>query len=278
MKGEISVLIADDNFEFGELLREQLIKEQDIDVVGVARDGVQAIESISELKPDVIILDIIMPNLDGIGVLEKISKAQLAYKPIFIMLSAIGHDAFIQNAITLGAEYYLVKPFDIEVLISRIREMFKERKSLYFTNENNNRKKESKSSKSNSYSYTPYFSGPFDLEAEVTHIMRDVGIPAHMSGYQFLREAIIQTINDPRMFTSVTKILYPSVASKYNTTPQKVERSIRNAIESAWTRGNHDSLDSLFGYTINYNKGKPTNSEFIAMMADQVKIMSGKSK
>ena len=126
--------------------------------------------------------------------------------------------------------------------------------------------------------YSRTINGELDIETEVTHLMRDIGIPPHMAGYQYLREAIIQTINDPKSFNSVTKILYPSVAEKFNTTAQKVERSIRNAIESAWTRGNHDSMDNLFGYTTTFSKGKPTNSEFIAMMADKIKVMISSMK
>ncbi|MEN8905102.1 MAG: sporulation transcription factor Spo0A [Clostridiales bacterium] len=267
MKDEISVLIADDNNEFGDYLADHLNNEGDMGIVGVARDGVQAIDLIKEKRPDVVVLDIIMPNLDGIAVLERIIKVHLSKRPLFIMLSAIGHDVFIQKAITLGAEYYIVKPFDINVLVTRIRQMYHEKRNVYNQNDFISAKYESK--------YSRNYSGKIDIETEVTHLMRDVGIPPHMAGYQYLREAIIQTINDPKSFNSVTKILYPSVADKFNTTAQKVERSIRNAIESAWNRGNHDSMDTLFGYSVSFGKGKPTNSEFIAMMADKVKVMMG---
>ncbi len=268
MKNEISVLIADDNFEFGDLLKDYMSQVDDIQIVGVARDGLQAMDMIASLKPDVVILDVIMPNLDGIGVLEKMSQVQSNRKPLFIMLSAIGQDIFIQQAISLGAEYYIVKPFDVDVLVSRIRQLYKEKRLSSIL--------DSKTFVRN----TP--PGNFrpneqihDLEIQVTNLMRDVGIPPHMAGYQYMREAIIQTINNSKVFSSITKVLYPAVAEKYGSTPQKVERAIRNAIESAWSRGNPDSIDSLFGYTINYSKGKPTNSEFIAMMADKVRISMG---
>ncbi|MCX7708271.1 MAG: sporulation transcription factor Spo0A [Clostridia bacterium] len=258
MKDEISVLITDDNVEFGDLLKEKFSQEYDMHVVGVARDGVQAIEMIRASMPDIVVLDIIMPNLDGIGVLEKISELKLEKKPTFIMLSAIGQDLFIQKAIVLGAEYYIVKPFDVDLLISRVRQAYKEKVRDY-------RKRVT----------SPVVKPPrmaFDLEVEVTNMMREVGIPAHMSGYQYIREAIIQAVNNEDVFSSITKVLYPAVAKKFNTTPQKVERAIRNAIENAWTRGNPDSIDSLFGYASNFNKGKPTNSEFIAMMSDKMRL------
>ncbi|MDP4182063.1 MAG: sporulation transcription factor Spo0A [Bacillota bacterium] len=265
MKNEISVLITDDNIEFGDILNEYLSQSEDMKVVGIARDGLQALEKIKELKPDVVILDVIMPNLDGIGVLEKISAMDNIRKPIFVMLSAIGQDIFIQQAMSLGAEYYIVKPFNVEVLISRIRQLYKENcVSSFHESRSIIKKAPSTVLKQQENSH--------DVEVQVTYMMRDIGIPPHMSGYQYIREAIVQTINNSKVFGSITKVLYPAVAQKFNTTPQKVERAIRNAIESAWSRGNPDSIDTLFGYTINYSKGKPTNSEFIAMIADKVRI------
>jgi len=267
MIDEISILIADDNIEFGDLLNEHISKESDINVVGVARDGIKAVEMIKQLSPDIVILDIIMPNLDGIGVLERMQKLQLEKKPLFIILSAIGQDIFVQRAIILGAEYYIVKPFDIDILISRIRQIHKDnsRSALLYT-------------KMFSKSMLPNFrqkEQEIDLELEVTNLIHDVGIPPHMTGYQYIREAILQTVNNTKLFSSITKVLYPEVAKKFSTSPQKVERAIRNAIECAWVRGNQDSIDSMFGYTVNYSKGKPTNSEFIAMMADKLRIIAG---
>ncbi|MFZ5985928.1 MAG: sporulation transcription factor Spo0A [Bacillota bacterium] len=267
MKGELTVLIADDNAEFADLLKDYMDQYEDIKVVGIAPDGLKAIEMIVSLKPEVVVLDIIMPNLDGLGVLEKLSIMQLERRPMFIMLSAIGQDIFIQRAVALGAEYYIIKPFDVEVLVTRIRQLYQEK---YLT----------------AFSYKPVTKNPepissdnvdrtYDIEVEVTNLMHEVGIPPHMAGYQYLREAIIQTVKNSKVFSSVTKTLYPAVAEKFNTTPQKVERAIRNAIESAWARGNPDTIDSLFGYTINYNKGKSTNSECIAMMADKIRIAMG---
>ena len=265
MKNEISVLIADDNMDFSNLLKSYMGRLEDLRVVGIARDGLQAYEMIYELKPDIVILDIIMPNLDGIGVLEKISALNMAYKPSFIMLSAIGQDVFVQKAISLGAEYYIVKPFDMDILISRIRQIYSERNLSLFSQN----KLVQKPARQVETAKSP--NG--DLESEITSLMRDIGILPHMKGYQYLREAIAITVNSSKTFTSITKVLYPSVAEKFNSTPQKVERAIRHAIEVAWTRGNHDAIDSLFGFTVNYGKGKPTNSEFIAMMADKVRML-----
>lgn len=269
MSETISVLIVDDNVEFGDLLKDYMIQEDDIRITGVARDGNQAINMIMSLEPDVVILDVIMPNLDGIGVLEKIAQINLVKRPLFIMLSAIGQDVFVQKAVALGAEYYVVKPFDVDILISRIRQIYREKLANVLTINRATSKEKTSGQKNNS--------SLRDIEVEVTNLMRDVGIPAHVLGYQFIREAIIQTINNSKIFSSITKVLYPSVAQKFNTTPQKVERAIRNAIEGAWAKGNSDAIDALFSNTV-YNKNKPTNSEFIAIMADKVRIKMGPNK
>lgn len=263
MSSEITVLIADDNTEFGDLLNEYISQHDDIRVVGIARDGLETLEMIHSLSPDVVVLDIIMPNLDGIGVLEKMASNQLKKKPLFIMLSAIGQDVFVQKAVALGAEYYIVKPFDVDILVSRIRQICKEKHSLPFSC----KKVENKVMSVNDGRIQP----ARDLEIEVTNLMRESGIPPHMIGYQYIREAVLQAINNPKNFSPVTKILYPSIAQKFNTTPQKVERAIRNAIDSAWTKtgvGNH-------GETFANNRTKPTNSELIAVIADKTRMNLG---
>jgi two-component system, response regulator, stage 0 sporulation protein A len=267
---EISVLLADDNIEFGNLLSKYLSQQEDIRIVGVARDGVEAYDMIIELMPDVVVLDIIMPNLDGIGVLEKLSSVELKRRPLFIVLTAIGQDIFIQKAITLGAEYYIVKPFDINVLVSRIRQIYNDEKVSSFSHNKVLTKVSAENVKQPNQS--------FNLEVEVTNMMHEIGIPPHMSGYQYIREAIMMTVNNSKIFSSITRVLYPAVAEKYSSSSQKVERAIRNAIESAWERGHPDSIDTLFGYTVNNSKGKPTNSEFIAMIADKVRINMEQSK
>lgn len=268
MKGKITVLIADDNADFAELLKDYMNQHDDIDVIDIAKDGLEAIDKIVSLKPEVVILDVIMPNLDGLAVLERLSTMELERKPIYIMLSAIGQDVFIQKAVSLGAEYYIIKPFDIEVLVTRVRQLYEEKYMTAFSYRPVVRNSQLICANKNDRS--------FNVEVEVTNLMHEVGIPPHMAGYQYLREAIINVVENPKSFGAITKTLYPAVAKKFNITPQKVERGIRNAIESAWARSNPDTMDSLFGYTISYNKGKPTNSETIAMMADKIRIAMGK--
>lgn len=258
----ISVLIADDNVQLGDILRQYINQNDDLSVKGVARDGVQAIKMISSLQPDVVILDIIMPNLDGIGVLERLSTMQLSQKPSFIMLTGLGQDRFIQKAMELGAEYYIVKPFDVDILVSRIRQAYREKHVSQFAQN----KLPSSASQKNAKMHCDK-----DIEAVVSGLMRSIGIPPHMIGYQYIREAIMQSINNTKAFSSVTTILYPSIAQKFNSTPQRVERAIRNAIESAWSRGHSEHLSS-FGFYVANGKSKPTNSEFIAVMADKARI------
>ena len=267
MSEKIRILVADDNNEFATTLINYLSKEENMEVIGVARDGNEAYEKIVELQPDIVLLDIIMPHLDGLGVLEKLSETQMDKKPICIILSAVGQDKITQKAINLGAQYYIVKPFDISVLVKRIKELkyfqpsqFKnnfisrEIKTQYVDISPENKKNEE------------------NLEALVTNVIHEVGVPAHIKGYQYLREAIIMVVNNIDIINQITKQLYPDIAQKYGTTPSRVERAIRHAIEVAWGRGQTETVESIFGYTISAAKGKPTNSEFIAMIADKLRL------
>ena len=267
MKEKITVLIADDNAEFAMTLRGYLEKEEDMEVIGVAKDGNEAFQIIKTTEPDIVLLDVIMPHLDGLGVLEKISETSFNKKPLCIMLSAVGQDKITQKAINLGAQYYVVKPFEIELLIKRIKELKyyqptstrnnfinREIKASYIEIEPENKKDEK------------------NLEALVTNIIHEVGVPAHIKGYQYLREAIMMVINDIDVINQITKQLYPDIAKKFKTTPSRVERAIRHAIEVAWGRGQNDTVESIFGYTVSAAKGKPTNSEFIAMIADKLRL------
>jgi len=247
---KIQVIIADDNREFGDILCEYLSNQDDIEIIGVARDGMEAFDLITTKTPDIAILDIIMPHLDGLGVLEKVNSLNLKKRPLFIILSAVGQDKITQRALSLGAEYYVVKPFDMEVLVSRIRQLKDINQTPVIRSE------------SGSYELKQAYRvpSPKNLEAEVTAIMHELGVPAHIKGYQYLRDAIMMVVKDLDVINSITKLLYPTVARQYNTTPSRVERAIRHAIEVAWSRGQVDAIDSLFGYTINLGKGKPTNS------------------
>ena len=269
MREKIRVLIADDNQEFSMTLATYLKNQEDMLVVGRAKDGNEAIDMIPNLMPDVVLLDVIMPHLDGIGVLENINMMRMSKRPICIMLSAVGQDKITQRAIELGAEYYVVKPFDIELLMTRIREL-----KNYKPSQNNNF-----ISRETAQSKVQYIeisknkvSAEDNVEALVTNIIHEVGVPAHIKGYQYLREAIIMVINDIDVINQITKSLYPQIANKFETTPSRVERAIRHAIEVAWGRGQQEAVENIFGYTISAAKGKPTNSEFIAMIADKLRL------
>lgn len=270
MREKITVLIADDNQEFSTTLATYLKNQEDMVVVGRAKDGNEALDMVSSLMPDVLLLDVIMPHLDGIGVLEQMNMIKLNKKPICIMLSAVGQDKVTQRAIELGAEYYVVKPFDIDLLITRIREL----KNYKPSSQNNNFiSREIWISKSQ---YIDIPNNPANkeenIEALVTNVIHEVGVPAHIKGYQYLREAIIMVINDIDVINQITKCLYPQIANKFHTTPSRVERAIRHAIEVAWGRGEQKTVENIFGYTISAAKGKPTNSEFIAMISDKLRL------
>jgi len=250
---KIRLLIADDNKDFCNMLQEFFQGEDDMEVLGIAHDGLDVLEKVEELSPDVLILDLIMPNLDGLGVIEKL--ANNPKKPKIVVLSAVGQDKITQKAINLGAAYYIVKPFDLNVLIERVREMI----------DNNFAPKKQKSVVSPGERKD-------NLEVEITNIIHEIGVPAHIKGYFYLREAIYMVINNVELLSAVTKVLYPTIAGKFNTTPSRVERAIRHAIEVAWNRGCLETINNLFGYTIPRDKGKPTNSEFIAMISDKLRM------
>lgn len=259
---KIEVLLADDNREFTNLLSEFIDNQGDMEVTGVAYNGNEVLRLIEEQKkvPDVLILDIIMPHLDGLGVLEKLRELNLSPQPKIIMLTAFGQETITQKAVQLGASYYILKPFDMEVLTNRIRQLVGNGQSVTSTS--------SSLSKTN---VVPLSKGR-NLDANITSIIHEIGVPAHIKGYQYLREAITIVYNNIEILGAITKTLYPAIAERYKTTPSRVERAIRHAIEVAWTRGNIDSISHLFGYTINISKAKPTNSEFIAMVADKLRI------
>ena len=262
----MQIVISDDNKDFCEILSEYLGKQPDMEVVGIAHNGVEACSMIQEKQPDIVILDVIMPHLDGIGVLERMKTINFEKRPVFIMLSAVGQDKITEKALNLGAEYYIIKPFDMGTLIKRIRQL-KENHQIIKSNT-----KSPNSPKVTNSGQPTYAMSALSLEKEVTNVIHEIGIPAHIKGYQYLRDAIIMAINDMDILNSITKQLYPNIAKKYNTTPSRVERAIRHAIEVAWSRGKMDTIDKLFGYTINNGKGKPTNSEFVALIADRLRL------
>ncbi|MDD6217387.1 MAG: sporulation transcription factor Spo0A [Roseburia sp.] len=258
---KLNVAIADDNERMLRLLGDIIESDEELNVVGTAKDGEEAYNVIKTKEPDVVLLDIVMPKLDGLGVLDKVNRDKTLKKhPTFIMISAIGQEKITEDAFHLGADYYIMKPFDNDMVIDRIK---------YVKNHVNVKNMENR--KVNAYEKALEVE-EHNLEADVTEIIHEIGVPAHIKGYQYLRDAIIMSVNDMEMLNSITKILYPTIAKKYQTTPSRVERAIRHAIEVAWSRGKMDTIDEMFGYTIHNGKGKPTNSEFIALITDRIRL------
>lgn len=255
---KLNVAIADDNEKMLRLLGKIIESDEELNVVGTARDGEEAYNVIKTKEPDVVLLDIVMPKLDGLGVLDRVNHDKSIKKhPTFIMISAIGQGKITEDAFNLGADYYIMKPFDNDMVINRIKHV-----------------KDSGNAeirKVNAYEKAEEY-GERNLEADVTEIIHEIGVPAHIKGYQYLRDAIVMSVNDMDMLNSITKVLYPTIAKKYQTTSSRVERAIRHAIEVAWSRGKMDTIDEMFGYTIHNGKGKPTNSEFIALITDRIRL------
>ncbi|HZG74742.1 MAG TPA: sporulation transcription factor Spo0A [Paenibacillus sp.] len=271
---KIEVLLADDNREFANLLSEYISEQEDLSVAGVAYNGEEVMEMIEEkgIVPDVLILDIIMPHLDGLGVLERLRELNLDPAPKIVMLTAFGQENITQKAVQLGASYYILKPFDMDVLVNRIRQLAAGPVPQVSSGSSGGTLSSISSQMRKRPSLLSKPQGKPNLDASITNIIHEVGVPAHIKGYQYLRDAITMVYNNIELLSAVTKTLYPAIAEKYRTTPSRVERAIRHAIEVAWTRGNIDSISHLFGYTINISKAKPTNSEFIAMVADKLRI------
>lgn len=258
-ENKIKVSVADDNKDFCDMVKSYLNSKDDIEVVSVSYDGTDAYSRICETKPDIAIIDAIMPRLDGLGLLDKLNQSNIEKRPVCIILSSLGQEKLSQRAFELGADYYIVKPFDMDSLVNRIRQF----RSSIPTVTSGVLAQRSEPKK---------FNPQYDLETKVTNILHEIGVPAHIRGYHYMREAIIMSVNDMDVLNYITKELYPSIAKKCNTTPSRVERAIRHAIEVAWNRGKIDAIDELFGYTINNHKGKPTNSEFIALIADRLRL------
>lgn len=243
------ILIADSDESFCAEVSEFLSSFDDVEVLGFVTNGKDAYHKIINSKPDVVITGIVMSNIDGLGVIKKINEARMENKPSFIVVTAVNNDMLMQKAMDLGAKYYLMRPVDYSVLIELIRE-------------NTLSKKRGLSLPGQEY----------NTELRITETIQRIGIPAHIKGYHYIRTAITMMTEDMELAHSVTKVLYPAVAKKYDTTPQRVERAIRHAIEVAWNRGDPSVLNEMFGYTIDSERGKPTNSEFIAMISDKIRL------
>lgn len=261
MEEKLNVAIADDNEKILCMLGDILEQDKEINIVGKAKNGEEAINIIREKQPDIMLIDLIMPKFDGLTVMDKINKdTSIKKRPSFIVMSAIGQETITDNAFAMGASYYIMKPFDNDMVINRI-------KSIKI---NNNKKIHDNRKINVNENKSEYIER--NLESDVTNIIHELGVPAHIKGYQYLRDGIIMTVKDMEMMNSITKILYPTIAKKHQTTASRVERAIRHAIEVAWNRGKMDTIDELFSYTINMGKGKPTNSEFIALIADKIRL------
>ncbi len=260
----MKVLVCDDNKNFVGIVSKFLSSQKDMEVIDVALNGKEAFDKIIKCQPDVVLLDLIMPELDGLGVMEKLVENRVEKMPKIVLQSAISQEFAIKEALELGAYCFMLKPYELPVLADRIRSAFGDSSvasSNFVT-----------STYGNEYFTASKQNEVLDAEIEVTNLMHKVGIPANISGHQFLREAILKVVEDRGLITGITKELYPDVAEKYKTTAAKVERSIRHAIEVCWLRGRVDVLENTFGYTINPERGKPTNSEFIAMVADKIRM------
>ncbi len=258
---KLNVAIADDNERMVQLLETLINSDEELQVVGKAGDGEALYEIIKEKEPDVVVLDIIMPKLDGLSVMDRVSRdASLKSRPSFIVISAVGQEKITEDAFSMGADYYMLKPFDNGMVLNRIKRARKGRERNF-----------SEVRKVNAYEKKAEYMER-NLETDVTNMIHEIGVPAHIKGYQYLRDSIIMAVKDMDTLNSITKILYPTIAKMHQTTASRVERAIRHAIEVAWSRGKMDTIDELFGYTVRNDKGKPTNSEFIALIADRIRL------
>ena len=257
---KIKVCLVDDNKELVSMLESYVAAQEDMEVIGTAYNGQECLNLLKDKQPDVLVLDIIMPHLDGLAVLEKMRHIERLRQPSVIMLTAFGQEDVTKKAVDLGASYFILKPFDMENLTSHIRQVSGKANAMI------------KRPLPSFRSATTVDGKPKNLDASITSIIHEIGVPAHIKGYMYLREAISMVYNDIELLGSITKVLYPDIAKKYNTTASRVERAIRHAIEVAWSRGNIDSISSLFSYTVSMSKAKPTNSEFIAMVADKLRL------
>lgn len=248
METNLKILVAENN-EFGQNCM-RVLNSYGYNTVLVEKDGSQVLTRLRFEKPDIVVMDAFMLHVDALGVMKQMKEMTDIKRPMVVVLSSVDNPHFETEILTGGADYYFLKPVDVDVLAQRISQMTGWKARGYNKNTTDST----------------------DIEVVVSEIMHQIGVPAHIKGYMYLREAIILSINNTDMMGSVTKLLYPTVAKTYKTTSSRVERAIRHAIEVAWDRGDVDVLSSYFGYTIQSSRGKPTNSEFIAMIADKLRL------
>ncbi len=250
MSKKLRIMIVQENSDYT-LHTVKFLENYGFDVVTVAKDGSKVVEFIKINSPDIVLMDAFMPKVDALGVLAQLKNTGLAKRPVIALMLTGDNPRFESELISAGADYCFIKPFELSIMAERLVQI---------------------SGWSEQMPARQGGRGDFDLEIVISDIMRQIGVPAHIKGYQYLRESIALSIKDPDLMHSVTKILYPTVAKNNKTTPSRVERAIRHAIEVAWDRGDVDVLSSYFGYTIQNTRGKPTNSEFIAMISDKLRL------
>ncbi|MCL2540708.1 MAG: sporulation transcription factor Spo0A [Firmicutes bacterium] len=270
METSISLVVVDDAEQAKFLTEGHLKNNANIKVAEVCSDGALAAEVIRRINPDVVVMELVLASKDGFAVLEELGRTAFERRPKIIVLSALTNDGFIHKAMQLGADYYMVKPYDRETLINRITEFAASRGNNVAAGLQINADRIVESYKLDTPLRAPVRNK--NLEERITNIFITVGIPAHIKGYQFLREAIKMAIDSPEIINSITKRLYPSIAGKFETSPSKVERAIRHAIEVAWNRGKIENINNIFGLQVYSSNEKPTNGEFIALVADKMLI------
>lgn len=256
---KIKIVIVDDNKDLIRTMDSYFDKHPEIEVIGTAVNGKLCLDLLETVNPDVLLLDIIMPHLDGIAVLDSIQKNDQLNNLQVIMLTAFGQEDVMKQAAELGASYFMLKPFEFDRLVTQIKQVAGRKERSQEVPLKSNPEKEAMQNKR-------------IIDNIITNVIKEIGVPAHIKGYSYLREAIQMVYSDIELLGSITKVLYPEIAKKFQTTPSRVERAIRHAIEVAWNRGNYETISKMFGYTVHHLKSKPTNSEFIAMIADKIRM------
>lgn len=254
MENTINIIITEEPAEFS---REdaKIFADHNFVPSYSGKDGVELLEKIETLQPDIVLMDMFMTRMDGVGVLRALNRKEKVKKPLVFVYSTFNSPVLEREIMNCGASYFVLKPYNVADLIESMKSMLNEA-----------------SSNQSVTKLSHYASSGTSMEIKVTEILHQIGVPAHIKGYNYLRDSILMSVNNPDIINAVTKRLYPSVAKKYETTSSRVERAIRHAIEVAWDRGDVDILNSYFGYTIHNDRGKPTNSEFIAMISDKLRL------
>ena len=272
-KVELRVIIADNNVQDREC-KKRIMEEVGMNVTLATGDGSKVLAAIRQNKADIVVMDMVLPGVDGIGILEEANRLKSIRKPVFIIETALRMENLVEQAIQNGADYYMMKPVSNQMLIKRMYQLM-ERRDIPVENINNDRFRmieNFKLGEEQEQDAKQKYACSGDLEMDVTNILLEIGIPAHIKGYQYIREGIIMSFYDRNMLHYITKFLYPSIAKKYKTTSSSVERTIRHAIEVAWRRGSMEILEEIFGNTVCSGKGKPTNSEFMALLTDKIRL------